>query len=411
LNILSVNKFYWRKGGSEAVFFGEKDLLESHGHTVWPFSMHSPDNIESEFSRYFVDEVDYTSPSKVDKLKNASKIIYSFDARNKMGEFLNDYSPDIAQFHIFQHQISVSAFGPLRKRGIPIILTVHDLKPMCANYRMYVDGHVCEACKGGKYYNCFKNRCNEGSLGKSLINTVEMYFHHARGYYDWVDRYIVLSKFFRDKMLEWGFPEEKISYLPNYIDSQEISPSSSQGDHVLYFGRLSHEKGVEQILAEAKENADIPHILAGTGPTEDKLKEQARAMNLDNVKFVGFQSGQALKDLIANSRMTVISSVVYENCPMSVLESFAHARPVVGARIGGIPELIEEGVDGATFEGGNTAEFARAVRHYWDNPDAALQAGLAGREKVARRFSKDAHYQGLMDIYDSVLQNKRNAGR
>jgi glycosyltransferase involved in cell wall biosynthesis len=397
-----VNKFYWRKGGSEAVFFGEKELLESHGHNVWPFSMHSSENIESEFSRYFVDEVDYESTRSIDKIKNASKIIYSFDARKSMEKLLGDFTPDIAQFHIFQHQISVSAFGPLRKRGIPIILTVHDLKPMCANYRMYVDGKVCEACKGGKYYNCFKNRCSQGSAAKSLINTVEMYFHHARGYYDWVDRYIVLSRFFLDKMVEWGFPAEKMSYLPNYVDCNGLPVAEGDGEHVLYFGRLSNEKGVDQVLDEARANPDIPHVIAGTGPSEDNLKARVTEESIDNVEFVGFQSGQALADLIANSRLTVISSVVYENCPMSVLESYAHGTPVVGASIGGIPELIEEGVDGATFEGGNIAQFAQAVRRFWDDPVLARQAGMAGRKKVEQKFSKEAHYEGLMSIYGAV---------
>lgn len=407
MNVLSVNKFFWRKGGSETVFFGEKELLENRGHTVWPFSMQSAENLASEFSPYFVDEVDYESPRTIDKIKNASKIIYSFDARSKMESFLRNYTPDIAHFHIFQHQISVSTFGPLKKRGIPIILTVHDLKPMCANYKMYVNGQVCEACKGKKYINCFKNRCTHGSAAKSLINTVEMYFHQARGYYDWVDQYITVSKFYRDKMLEWGFPESQVTYLPNYIDFAKIPPQSQAGDHVLYFGRLSEEKGVEQILAEAKRNTDIPHVIAGTGPAEEALRKQASAQALTNVEFVGFQSGQALEDLIANSRMTVVPSIWYENCPMSVLESFAYGKPVVGSRIGGIPELIREGVDGATFAVGNAGEFAQAVRKFWDDPDLAVKAGKAGKDKIEQRFNKDAHYDQLIAIYNAAIERKR----
>ena len=411
MNILSVNKFYWRKGGSEAVFFGEKELLENNGHTVWPFSMQSADNLESEFSRYFVDEVDYESPSKIDKLKNASKIIYSFDARKKMDQFLRDYTPDVAQFHIFQHQISVSTFGPLRKRGIPIILTVHDLKPMCGNYKMYADGQVCEACKGGKHINCVKKRCNDGSLGKSLINTVEMYFHQARGYYDWVDQYITVSKFYRDKMIEWGFPESQVTYLPNYIDFEKVPSGTGTGKHVLFLGRLSQEKGVEQILSEARQNSDIPHVIAGTGPAEEGLRQEAARLGVNNVEFVGFQTGEALQQLIMDSRVTLIPSIWYENCPMSVLESFAYGKPVVGSRIGGIPELIDEGVDGATFAVGNTNEFAQAVRTFWDDPAFAAEAGQAGKAKVEQRFNKQAHYDALMDIYNAAIERKQAAAR
>jgi glycosyltransferase involved in cell wall biosynthesis len=406
MNVLSVNKFFWRKGGSEAVFFGEKELLESQGHTVWPFSMHSEGNLKSEFSSHFVEEVDYESPRLIDKVKNAVKIVYSFDARSKMEGFLRDYTPDVAQFHIFQHQISVSTFGPLRKRGIPILLTVHDLKPMCANYKMYVAGQVCEACKGGKYLNCFKKRCNDGSAGKSLINTVEMYFHHARGYYDWVDQYICVSRFYRQKMLEWGFPESKVSYLPNYIDANSIQYSTKDDRYILYFGRLSEEKAVDQVLDAARANKDIPCVIAGTGPAEDALKHKAKTEGIDNVQFVGFQTGEALQNLVANCTMTVISSAWYENCPMSVLESLAYGKPVVGARVAGIPELIEDGEDGLTFEAGNVSQFASAIRHFWDNPDLAAKAGLSGRSKIEQKFSKEAHYEGLMAIYNSAINAK-----
>ena len=148
MNILFINKFFWDKGGSEAVYFGEMDLLEKHGHTVIPFSMQDERNHASEYSKYFVSNINYETATKYEKFVSASRIIYSFEAKRKITELLENIKIDVAHFHIFQHQISPSVFGPLKKAGIPIVLTLHDLKPMCPNYQMYTQGHICEKCKG-----------------------------------------------------------------------------------------------------------------------------------------------------------------------------------------------------------------------------------------------------------------------
>lgn len=403
MNILSVNKFYWRKGGSESVFFNEMEMLEKNGHQVIPFSMHNPDNLASPYSEYFVDEVDYDQASAMARLKNASKIIYSFDARTKMKHLLDKCAIDLSHFHIFQHQISPSVFGPLKKKGIPIVLTLHDLKPICPNYKYYVNGSVCEACNGGKFYNCFKNKCTKGSTLGSLVNTVEMYFHYAMGYYQGVDRYIAVSKFYKQKMMEAGFPEQQIAYLPNYIDTQDFDATLPEQSYVLYFGRLSEEKGVSTLFQSARENSDIRHLIVGTGPLEQSLKQEASALSLENVEFLGFRQGNELKKLLSEATCVVVPSEWYENCPMTILEAFAAGRPVIGADIGGIPELIEQGQDGFTFEPKNAAALAEKVRWVWENRSQAREMGMAGRAKILEKFNAEQHYEGLMSVYKAVL--------
>lgn len=403
MKILSVNKFYWRKGGSESVFFNEMEMLEQHGHQVIPFAMHNPENLASPFSEYFVDEVDYEQTSAGSRLKNASKIIYSFDASSKMKRLLENNSVDLSHFHIFQHQISPSVFGPLKKRGIPIVLTLHDLKPICPSYKYYVNGSVCEACLGGKFYNCFKNKCTKGSTLGSLVNTVEMYFHYAMGYYQGVDRYIAVSKFYKHKMMEAGFPEAQIAYLPNYIDAQALDATLPEQSYVLYFGRLSEEKGVSTLIRAASENRSIRHLVVGTGPLEDSLKREAAVLSLANVEFLGFRQGEELKKLLSEATCVVVPSEWYENCPMTILEAFAAGRPVIGADIGGIPELINQGQDGLTFEPKNAGDLAGKVRWIWENRPAARDMGMVGRAKIVEKFNAAQHYDGLLSIYRSVL--------
>jgi len=404
MNILSVNKFFWRKGGSETVFFGEKALLESKGHQVVPFSMKSSQNLDSEYDQYFVEEIDYDSSGAIPKIKAAATILFSFDARKKIKSLLNVFTPDIAHFHIFQHQITASVFGPLRKVNVPLVLTLHDLKPICPNYKMYTNGHVCEECKGRKFYKCLSNKCTKDSTAKSLISTAEMYLHYMLGYYQNVDHYIAVSQFYKQKMIDFGFREDQVSYLPNYIDTTNYNVSDVDKNYVLFFGRLSEEKGVETLISAAKLCPDIPVVIAGSGPDENNLKELADSLQVENIKFVGFKTGSELSALISESSYTVITSKWYENCPMSVLESLAYGKPVIGAEIGGIPELISDGTDGLVYKSGDHTDLAAKMHTLWAMGDKRIAMGKAGREKVEKNFSPDAHYEKLMEIYNKVVK-------
>lgn len=402
MKILSINKFFWQKGGSEAVFFGEKSLLESKGHTVVPFSMADDKNLPSGYSEYFVNNIDYATVGGKAKLISAMNIIFSFEARKKMQQLLQKFTPDVAHFHIFQHQISPSVFGPLKKKKIPLVLTLHDLKPICPTYKMYSNDQVCEACKGGKFYNCFVKKCTKGSRFKSLINTIEMYLHYFLGYYQNVDRYIAVSEFYRDKMIEFGFSPEQVVCIPNYIDASKFVRDYADEGYGLFFGRLSYEKGLDHLLEAAAQVPEVPIYIAGTGPSEEQLKQAVKQQNLKNIKFLGFVSGDELLDLIARASFTVTPSVWYENCPMSVLESLALQTPVIGAEIGGIPELVNHGQDGLTYAAGDSQALAGVIREIMADADTRQKMGKVGRDKIVSQFNEQAHYEKLMELYKDV---------
>jgi glycosyltransferase involved in cell wall biosynthesis len=405
VNILTVNKYFWRKGGSEVVFFNEMDLLRKHGHQVIPLSMKNQKNIDTPFEDYFVEEVDYERPGIGNKLINASKVLYSFDARSKMNKLLSDHRFDIAHFHIFQHQISPSVFGPLCREGVPLVLTLHDLKPICPNYKMYVNGGVCESCKNRKFYQAAFKRCNKGSLLNSVVNMLEMYLHYLFGYYQNVHRYIAVSRFYQKKMIDFGFPEEQVVYIPNMIEVDESLLSMEDEGYALYFGRLSEEKDVVTLVMAMKLVPDLKLVIAGTGPDEPLLKELTVEQKINNVEFVGFQSGDNLNRLISQAAFTVLPSKWYENCPMSILESFALRKPVVGARIGGIPELIEKNVDGFHFSPENGQELAEKLSRMVDIGKAGRrEMGMNGYEKVKRNHSPEQHYQKIMSVYQSYTK-------
>jgi len=407
MTVLQVNKFGWAKGGAEAAYLGTIALLENHGHRVVPFSMKDERNTPSMYSRYFVENISYDSGGVIPGISAAMKVVYSLDARRKMGALLGEIMPDIAHLHNFHHQISPSVFGPLKSAGVPVVFTVHDLKPMCPNYKMLVNGELCERCKGGRFYNCTINRCIKGSAAKSLAGTVEMYFHRIMKYYEDVNIFIAPSSFMRDKMVEYGFREDRIKVIPNFIDLNAFRPSGPDAGYVLFCGRLSEEKGVNTLIGAAGICREISFVVAGAGPLEERLRASAADMGLDNVRFVGYQTGEALVRLYSEARLTVVPSECYENCPVSLLESLASGKPVVGARIGGIPELIEEGVDGVTFRPGDPYDLADKLRRLWGAGGAGLkEMGFRARAAAESRHSPGKHYEALMAAYNSVLERR-----
>lgn len=403
MKILSVNKFYWQKGGAETVFLNEKFLLEQHGHTVVPFSMQSPHNLPSEYSEYFVKENDYNKPGSLgNQIRMVMNIIYSAEARQKIEELLDVYQPDIAHIHNIYHQISPSIFAPLKKRNIPIVFTVHDLKLLCPAYASLRDNKACEKCYGGDFYYCTLHKCTKDSYIKSLINTIEMYVHYGLGFYQSIDKLITVSQFSRNKIIANGFAEQQVAYLPNFIDAKNYPLSFENNGSIVYLGRLSPEKGVDVLLKAAFYCPEVQFIIIGTGPSEQQLKQDAQS--LPNVKFVGFQSGQALLDLITNALCTVLPSICYDNCPLSVLESQAMGKPVIGSRIGGIPELIDEGKDGLTFEAGNHEDLASKIMMLKNYSQQQLnEIAHYARNKIEQRFSPQQHYEKLMQIYLELL--------
>lgn len=252
MKILNINKFYYRKGGSEAYYFALADLLRENNHEVIPFSMKDEKNYNTEYDKYFIENISYENMGIKEKIINGVKLIYSVEAKNKVKNIVNDCNPDIAHLHIFQHQLSPSILKEIKKNGTYIVNTVHDLKVICPNYRMLNNEEICEKCKDNKFINCFKSKCVKGSTVNSLLYTIEAYTHRILKSYDYVDKFICPSKFFRDKFIEFGVPEDKVVYIPNFVDTSKIEPSYEFEDYFVYFGRLSDEKGIKTLIESMK---------------------------------------------------------------------------------------------------------------------------------------------------------------
>jgi len=401
--IITANNYYYRRGGAETVFLEQINYLEKENWNVIPFSMHHKNNNDTPWNKYFVDEIEFGNQySSIQKLKNAAKIIYSTEANKKLGQLIKQVEPDIFHAHNIYHHISPSIFKVVKQNGIPSFLTLHDLKVACPAYKMLNSNGICEKCKNGGIYNVISNKCIKDSLPLSTLIFAETLIHRILGLYkNHVDKIIVPSQFYIDKFVEWGWSSNKFAYLPNFVDVNSFLPEYTVGNYFLFFGRLGHEKGVNTLI-RAAHKAKVKLVIAGIGPENDCLQELAHALGAD-VEFIGYVSGEPLKKVIRDSRAIVIPSEWYENAPMTVLESYSLAKPVIGASIGGIPELIQEDKTGYTFESANVEQLAE-VLHKIDSMSEhqLLDMGRFARNVVTAHYTIEHHIERLLTIYKDV---------
>jgi glycosyltransferase involved in cell wall biosynthesis len=402
--LLSINNYYYRRGGAEVVFLEQNRLFEEIGWQVAPFAMRHPNNLDSPWQGYFVDEIEFGEAYSIwQKAIRAVKITYSFEARRKIAELAARVKPDVAHGHNVYHHLSPAIFGRLKALGIPTVLTLHDLKIVCPAYKMLTHDGICERCKGGAIWNVVLHRCVKNSLPLSAVIMLETAAHRLLGCYSRdVDRFVVPSRFYLEKFVEWGWPRDRFAHIPNFVDIRSHKPDNLVGDAFVFFGRLGPEKGLNTFVRAAAK-AGVKVRLVGTGPEERRLRHVATNLNAD-VEFLGYRTGQALHEIIRRARAIVLPSEWYENAPMSVMEAYAMARPVIGARIGGIPELIRELESGLVFESGNVNELADAMTRLAEMPDKEVLAmGMAGRSWMESDFTAERYRDRLLALYSTLV--------
>ena len=374
MKILLINKFLYPNGGSETYIFKLGDYLKSQGHEVQYFGMEHEGRIVGNNVESYTTDMDFHGGSKLAKLTYPIKTIYSGEARKKIRKVLEDFQPDVCHLNNFNYQLTPSIILEIvkwrkkAKKQCKILFTAHDYQLVCPNHMCNNPntGENCEKCLGGHYFNCFKGKCIHSSRAKSLIGTAESVFWKIKNAYKYIDTIICCSEFMKSKMdTDKRFASKTIP-LHNFVDEVE-KKNTEKKEYVLYFGRFSKEKGIDTLMQVASETPDIPYIFAGTGPLEDTIKE------IPNITNVGFKKGKELETLIREARFTVYPSQWYENCPFSVMESQMYGTPVLGANIGGIPELIQVGKTGELFESGNAAELKEKILKLW-NDRALLDA-------------------------------------
>ncbi len=420
LTVLHINKMHHILGGAEFVYFTTSELLEKHGHKSIFFSVRHQRNIPAETEEYFVPCIELErNKGLFNYIKASLNVFYSFKSRKYLARLLDNYSIDIAHIHNIHRQMSPSILHELKKRNIPVVMTLHEHKMVCPSFLLLAHGQTCEACRNGRYYNAIRVRCVKGSFMRSLLAMLEEYLHfYIMDVYKNVDVFIAPSMFLKNKHEEMGF-RKKLVHLPYPLDLKKYNNfylnTPFNSDHKVrfaYFGRLVKEKGVLTLMdaisllsQDVKDRIELRII--GDGPARKEMEAMVNRGGHRVVHFTGFLEGERLYKEVSSAHIIVIPSEWYENYPVSVMEAFALGKPVIGSRIGGIPEMVKDSVTGLTFNPGDADDLCRKMEELIMSKDDIIRMGMQAREFAERVFDAEFHYPKLMRIYEMALNKHR----
>ncbi len=395
MKILLVNKFHYLRGGSEKYYFELANLLKSRGHTVAFFSMKHPENITTGDKEYFIDEIDLNTGSKL----KALDVIYSKTNKKLMTKALDEFKPDIVHINNFQRQLSASIIDAIKEKNIPIVMTAHDLNPICPASIMLYDGKPCEDCLTKGYTQCIKKKCNKGSTLKSIIGYAEKKYYDAHKIFKKIDCIISPSEFNKNQFIKGKLNCNEIKVLHNFVNESEHK-EYVLGDYAFYFGRLSKEKGILNLVEAIKDLPNSKLLIAGDGPERGNIESYIKEYKLDDrITLLGYQNQDNIREYIRNSRFIVVPSIWYENCPYSILETLEIGKPVIGSQIGGIPELIVNNENGFLYKSYNISELKEKLEILFSQDETVNRFSIKSHELYKNNYSPEAYYDKLMKIY------------
>ncbi len=400
MKILMVNKFLYPKGGAETYFLKLGSYLERAGHQVEYFGMYDEKNTVSNSANEYTSNMDFHNAG-IKKIAYPLHIIYSLEAKRKIRNVIQKFKPDIVHLNNINFQLTPSIIEEIHEHKIPMLQTVHDYQMICPNHLLYdfQAKKPCELCINGSKWNCTKKNCIHGSKMKSVIGSIEAITYLKRKTYQLVDYYICPSFFLEDKLNQTNLYRGKTGTIHNFIELDNVDSIAEKADYVLYFGRLSEEKGLELFLNCCRKLPHIKFKIAGTGPLEGICR------GIPNAEFVGFKKGEELKELISRALFSVYPSIWYENCPLSILESESLGTPVVASSMGGIPELIEHNETGILIDSLNEDNLVKEINELFRNKEKMIEMTKNCIEKRTKMISLEIYSNRIIDIYKQYVKN------
>jgi glycosyltransferase involved in cell wall biosynthesis len=384
VRILIVHNAYGRFSGEEAVVSGVSRLLRDNGHDV------------SELTR----TSEEIAKMRLGKVRAIFTGIHSPSSCRRMRQALREHRPDVVNVHNVYPLISPSVLKVCRQEGVPVVMTVHNYRLICPTGLFMTDGKVCHRCRGGREYWCLLRNC-QGSIPKSLGYALRNWAaRRRRSFLANVTMYAALTEFQRRILIDEGYPADRIVVVPNMAAGEGIAASDALGSYVGFVGRVSPEKGIETLREAARLLPDVPFKIAGDCDPSSGLTRGAPP----NVEFLGHLGGKDLSEFYRQARLIVLPSVWYEGFPMILPEAMLHGRPVVASRIGGLPEIVEDGVTGLLSQPGDASDLAAKIRQLWDSPDACRRMGSAGRGKALSQYSPEKYYQLLTAAFARAIE-------
>jgi glycosyltransferase involved in cell wall biosynthesis len=419
MRLLGVHRLHYRMGGAEAVHLDHLALFRDKGWECAEFAMQHPQNEPSAFSDYFPAYFEPKHARGADKLRAVPRFLHSGEAKRKFTALIDAFRPDIIHVHGIYHQLTPAILPPARQRNIPIVFTLHDYKIVCPAYHFFRPGiGVCELCRGGRQWNCAVHRCAQGSfLIDSLYALDGLLKWHRGSIRDAVSAFIGPCRFIVDKFAEHGIAREKLHYVPNFFETTDDRPVAAgavdairarYGRFLLYFGRLSVEKGLS-VLVEGAKAAGATLVFVGEGKEEDGLRAQAARLGV-SAHFTGHLKGAELWAHVQAACAIALPSIWYEIAPKSILDAQARGKVVITTAIGGLPEMVEDGVTGYVVPPNDAVALGAAIARVLDMSDAERdRLGEAARQRALSTFTRDRYFSEMTAIYQNLLSRPQAA--
>jgi glycosyltransferase involved in cell wall biosynthesis len=411
MRILQINNCHYRRGGADVVYLNTGKLLEDYGNEVFYFSQKNDANFQSEDSDNFVNEISFFKKTKFEKLLSVPRFFYSKEASVKIEKLIRRVKPQVAHIHTYKGTLTPSILKKLKKHSIPIVITLHDYGFLCP-HNSFLDGkkEICTKCLDtGNSINGIINRCNRNSFVYSSISVLEYKAHKIFFKFEkYFDHLIAVSKFNFNLHFKKEEFRNKMSQIYNFVNLNQITPNTTKGDYFLFYGRLSDEKGILTLLRAWLEVGDnIQLKIAGDGPLKENILSFIDENNLTNVQYLGFKQKDELFALLSNSSFNIVPSEWYENNPLTVLESYALGKPVIGANVGGIPEIINDAETGFIFEMKNFKNLSEVIKKASQISNQEYLVFSKNARKFAEdNFSEKNHYNKLMTVYNKLINEK-----
>ena len=387
MRVLQVHNRYRLRGGEEAVVENTDAVLKRH-------DIHA---------RLFEKSSDAISAGVAAKIGAVFSAIYSPRSRREMSRLLADFRPHVVHVHNLYPLLSPSVLLACRDAEVPVVMTVHNYRLMCPIAVHFRDGHICEDCLGGREWMCFLNDCRDNRVESAAyamrnwtVRTLGLYKKH-------VTSFLAISGFLKERLVEAGYPDERVRVVPNMIGVPSVPANAAEGKYAGFAGRASAEKGIDVLVAAANETPEVPVAIAGHGPLLPRFQESAP----ENVTFPGMLSREQISDFYRGARFLVVPSVWHETFGLVAVEAMSHGVPVIASKIGGLQEIVRDGETGLTFEPGNAHDLAEKMRALWAGPERCRSLGEAARKRVETHYSEDVYVTNLMSAYEGAIELNR----
>ncbi len=383
MKVLQVHNHHQSRGGEEVMFEAIGRILANEGHKVISLERNNRD-----------------INGLGGKLRAFKEGCYSNSAKRAISSILDSERPDIVHVHNVYTLISPSVLIACRNLNVPVVIRCADFRFISCPIGSHLNGGaICERCTGGREFWCVLKNCRKSickSFAYALRSTAARKW---RLFKDNVTLYVPPSEFVRKRMINAGFPHERIVVIPNTVSIHEFAGREQHDKYIAYVGRISPEKGVDTLLKAAAKTR-IPVKIAG----DNSQMPELAAMAPSNARFTGLLSRDQVTEFYRNAQFSVVPSTCFETFGLVAAEAMSHGLPVIASKIGALPEIVEDGVTGFLFDPGNAEELAGRMRLLWENPDLCRKMGDAARDKVIREYGENLYYRRLLDIYNRAIE-------